>query len=193
MQLTISGRQVDINDSLRAHIEDRLTAGVKKYFDRAIEAQVQFTRARHVCRSDISVHAGSGISVQSQGEADDMETAFDIAADRVEKRLRRFKRRLIDHHRAGAPRETMARQFVLAADTEDSEPEPDGAAGPVTIAETTTTLHTLTVSEAVMRLELAELPVLVFRNNAHGGVNVVYRRTDGNIGWIDPGEHPGER
>jgi ribosomal subunit interface protein len=193
MQLTISAKQVDISDGLRTHVEHRLTAGVKKYFDRAIDAQVQFARARHIFRSDIAVHAGSGISVRGQGEADDMESAFDIAADRVEKRLRRFKRRLVDHHRAGPTRETQARQVVLAAGEDDGEADRDDAAGgPVTIAETTTSLHTLTVSEAVMRLELAELPVLVFRNSAHGALNVVYRRADGNIGWIDPGEQSGE-
>jgi ribosomal subunit interface protein len=193
MQLSISGKHIDLGDALRARVGKRLTSGVAKYFDRAIQAQVQFSKARHLYRSDISVHAGRGVSVQAHGEATDIYAAFDAAADRIEKRLRRYKRRLIDHHAdkpEPEPEEAVlpARQLVLAAEDEDA-PEPvDGAAGPVTVAETITRIHTLTVSEAVMRLDLAELPVLMFRNSGHGRLNVVYRRSDGNIGWLDPTE-----
>ncbi|HEX9646283.1 MAG TPA: ribosome-associated translation inhibitor RaiA [Alphaproteobacteria bacterium] len=191
MQLLVSGKQIDVGEALRQHVEDRLTAGVSKYFDRAIEAQVQFSKARHLYRADISAHVGRGVSLQAHAEADDIYPAFDAAAARIEKRLRRFKRRLNDHHgrkTEPAPAETPARQLVLAPEGE-SEPAPEQEPeGPVTIAETTTSVHTLTVSEAVMRLELAELAVLVFRNSGHGRLNVVYRRDDGNIGWIDPTE-----
>jgi ribosomal subunit interface protein len=197
MQLSVSGKQVDVGEALRSHVEERLIAAISKHFDRAIEAQVQFSREGHSIRTDISVHAGSGIQLRGHATADDIWISFDQASDRVVKRLRRFKRRLIDHHQHPATPETpetTARQMVLAGpgdeeeseDGEDGEGEAPDTGAPVTIAETTTTIHTLTVADAVMRMELAELPVLMFRNGAHGGLNVVYRRDDGNIGWIDP-------
>lgn len=191
MQLSVSGKQVDVGDALRGHVEERLIAAISKHFDRAIEAQVQFSREGHMIRTDISVHAGSGILLRGHATADDIWISFDQASDRVVKRLRRFKRRLIDHHpHQAAPEtpETTARQVVLAGQTEEESEtgEAPDTGAPVTIAETTTPIHTLTVADAVMRMELAELPVLMFRNGAHGGLNVVYRRDDGNIGWIDP-------
>jgi len=196
MQVSVSGKHLDVGDALRGHVEARLGNGVSKYFDRAIEAAVQFSKERHLFRCDISVHAGRGLALQAHGEADEAYPSFDMAADRIEKRLRRFKRRLTDH-RAVKPgpeeQEMRARETLFAAAADDNE-EPNTAANdasgdaPVTVAETETRIHALTVSEAVMRLELAELPVLMFRNSAHGGLNVVYRRRDGNIGWIDPVE-----
>lgn len=191
MQVSVSGKHIDVGDALRTHVEGRLTSGVGKYFDRALEAQVQFSKARHLYRSSISVHAKRGLSVQANGEADDIYAAFDGAADRIEKRLRRYKRRLHDHH---ARRLTdgdgalTARQAVIAAEDEESQEPVHGTDGPVTIAETTMSVHSLTVSEAVMRMELAELPVLMFRHSGSGRLNVVYRRNDGNIGWLDPAE-----
>lgn len=191
MQVSVSGKHLDVGDALRGHVETRLTAGVGKYFDRAIESQVQFSKARHVFRSDISVHAGRGISVRAHAEADDIYVAFENAADRIEKRLRRYKRRLSDHHsHRGGPDESTAtaRQAVFAAESEEA-PEPGhDDQGPVTIAETTLPLHDLTVSEAVMRMELEEQPVLIFRHSGTQRINVVYRRGDGNIGWLDPAE-----
>jgi ribosomal subunit interface protein len=191
MQVSVSGKHLDVGDALRGHVESRVIAGVGKYFDRALEAQVQFSKARHTFRSDISVHAGRGVSVQAHAEADDIYAAFDAAADRIEKRLRRYKRRLSDHHnhRGGHDESPpVARQTVIEAEHEDS-PEPgNDEHGHVTIAETTEPLHTLTVAEAVMRMELAELPVLIFRHGGSRRLNVVYRRADGNIGWLDPAE-----
>jgi len=190
MQLSVSGKHMDVGDSLRAHVDERLSSAVGKYFDRAIDAMVQFSKARHLYRSDISVHAGRGIRVQAHGEADDIQAAFDAAAERVEKRLRRYHRRLTDHHAEKFDIETAfaATQTVIEAEREDAGEPEQGADGPVTVAETTTPVHTLTVSAAVMRLELEEAPVLMFRNSGHGRLNVVYRRTDGNIGWLDPKE-----
>lgn len=191
MQIFVSGKQIDLGEALRNRVETRLAARVAKYFDHALDAQVQFSKSRHLYRSDISVHARRGVSVQAHGEADDMFAAFEMAADRVEKRLRRFKRRLTDHHGQRLQTddvEEVARQTVIAAENED-EPEPDaGVDSPVTIAESTTPIRTLTVGEAVMRLELAGLPVLMFRDRGSGRYNVVYRRDDGNIGWLDPAE-----
>lgn len=191
MQVSISGKHIDVGDALRSHVENRITSGVAKYFERALEAQIQFSKARHIYKSGISVHARRGVAVQAQAEADDIYAAFDAAADRIEKRLRRYKRRLKDHHARRAPPDDasqIARQAVLAAET-DETPEPqEGADSPVTVAETETHIHQLSVAEAVMRLELAELPVLMFRHSGSGRLNVVYRRDDGNIGWLDPAE-----
>ncbi len=188
MQVFVSGKHINLGDALRERVEQRLTARVGKYFNHALDAQVQFSKARHLFRSDISVHARRGVSVQAHGEADDIQAAFDITVERIEKRLRRFKRRLTDHHRAPAIDDAndILRQTVLAAENEEEpEPEADGDT-PITIAESTTPIHLLTVSEAVMRLELAQLPVLMFRNSGNGRYNVVYRRDDGNVGWLDP-------
>lgn len=186
MQLFVSGKHIDVSEALRQHVETRLSAGVSKYFDRAIDAQVQFSKARHLYRADISAHVVRGVSLQAHAEADGIYPAFDAAADKIEKRLRRFKRRLNDHHadKPGPEREEELARRVIFAGRRASEAEPDG---PLTIAETTP-LETLTVGEAVLGLERAERPLLVFRNRAHGRVNVVYRRADGNIGWIDPTE-----
>lgn len=191
MQVSVSGKHIDVGNALRGHVEDRLTSGVAKYFERALEAQVQFSKARHMYRSGISVHARRGVSVQAHAEADDIYAAFDSAADRIEKRLRRYKRRLSDHHArrpSSEDEELMARQAVFAPESEEA-PEPDeGADAPVIVAETRTAIHSMTVADAVMRLELAELPVLMFRHGGSGRLNVVYRRNDGNIGWLDPSE-----
>lgn len=191
MQIFVSGKQIDLGDALRNRVEARLAARVAKYFNHALDAQVQFSKSRHLFRSDISVHARRGVSVQAHGEADNIQAAFDAAAERIEKRLRRFKRRLTDHHNRrtlGDEDAGIARATVIAAENED-EPEPrPGGDGPVTVAESTTPIHNLTVGEAVMRLELAQLPVLMFRNSGNGRYNVVYRRGDGNVGWLDPAE-----
>lgn len=192
MQVFVSAKHIDLGNATRGRVEDRLVARVGKYFNHALDAQVRFSKSRGVFRSDISVHARRGVSVQAHGEAGDLQAAFELAADRIEKRLRRFKRRLTDHHGQrladGEDAAELARQTVIAAENED-EPEPDaGVDGPVTVAESTTPIHTLTVSEAVMRLELARLPVLMFRNGGNGRYNVVYRRDDGNIGWLDPSD-----
>lgn len=191
MQIFVSGKQIDLGDALRNRVETRLAARVAKYFEHALDAQVQFSKSRRLFRSDISVHARRGVSVQAHGEADDIHAAFDAAAERIEKRLRRFKRRLTDHHNRrtlGDEDAEIARKTVIAAENED-EPEPSpGGDAPVTVAESTTPIHNLTVGEAVMRLELAQLPVLMFRNSGNGRYNVVYRRGDGNVGWLDPAE-----
>lgn len=197
MQVSVTGKQIDVGDALRGHVDDRLNELVSKYFDNPMEAAVVFARegkGRQI-RADISVHVGRGMLMQGHGEADDPYLAFDAMLERIAKQLRRYKRRLRDHHRkpgAGAVAETLqAQQYVLAAGDEDEEEQlsPDGQ--PVVIAEMTTPVETMTVGEAVMRMDLANMPALVFQNSAHGGINVVYRRTDGNVGWVDPRGNPG--
>lgn len=189
MQLSINGKQLDVGVALRGHIEDRLPGVIAKYFDNPTDAHVTLSRDGSEIRADVSVHIGKGIMLRATAARDDAYVAFDEAAEHVGKRLRRYKRRLRDHHRERAETvETLpALQYVLAAevDGEDAEggTEPEK---PVVIAETATEIENLTASEAVMRMDLANLPALMFRNVAHGGLNMVYRRQDGNIGWVDP-------
>jgi len=191
MQLTVTGKQVEVGNALRSHVEAALEALLGKYFGTAIEAHAVFARDAHLIRAEISLHIGRGIVINSHASTSDHYIAFDAAAERLAKQLRRYKRRLRDHHgkvHAPTERSETARSFVLAPiDEEDAAAE--GAAdgeSPIVIAEMSTELPQLTVGEAVMRMDLADAPVLLFRNRSHGELNLVYRRGDGNIGWIDP-------
>jgi len=187
MQLTVTGKQVEVGNALRRHVEAALQALLGKYFGSAIEAHVVFARDAHLIRAEISLHIGRGIVVNSHASTGDHYIAFDAAAERLAKQLRRYKRRLRDHHgkvHAPAERSETARSFVLAPIDEEGAAA-DGES-PVVIAEMNTELPQLTVGEAVMRMDLADAPVLLFRNRSHGELNLVYRRGDGNIGWIDP-------
>ncbi|HKU98145.1 MAG TPA: ribosome-associated translation inhibitor RaiA [Vineibacter sp.] len=186
MKLTVSGKQIDIGEALRGHVQRSLDAAVAKYFDGALEATVTFSRHAHEFRSDITVHVGRNIMIQSHATAGDPYVAFEAASDHAAKRLRRHKRRLRDHNTRPVREieDTLARQSVIDVETEAAEE----AAGhdPLVIAEMQTSVQTLTVGEAVMRLDLGQLPALMFRNRANGLFNMVYRRPDGNIGWVDP-------
>lgn len=187
MQLTVRGRQLDVGQALRGHVEESLNAVAAKYFSNPIEATVVFSREAHLYRSDVSVHVGRNILLQSNAEADSPYGAFDQAANRVAKRLRRYKRRLKDHHKNGQQDEPWpAQAYVLEAEPEELSEDHEEPTDHVVIAEMKTDIEALTVSEAVMRLDLGNLQALMFRNTAHSGLNVVYRRDDGNIGWIDP-------
>ena len=196
MQLTVTGKQVDVGNALRQHVESALESILGKYFRTAIEAHAVFARDAHRIRADLSLHIGRGIIVNSGAAATDHYQAFDAAAERLAKQLRRYKRRLRDYHGKARPageRTEVAAAYVLApVDEEEDAEKPDGqTAAPVVIAEMSAELPNLTVGEAVMRMDLADTPVLLFRNRSHGELNLVYRRGDGNIGWIDPALRPG--
>ena len=199
MQLSVKGKQLDIGAALRGHVEDSLGRILGKYFGDAIDARVTLAREAHRYRAVVSAHVGRNILIEAHGEAGDPYPAFDTAADRLSKRLRRHKRRLRDHHKDGGDQmETLpALQYILAGpdghggqddvDDEAFEDDASQAAGqPVVVAEMSAEVPSLTVSEAVMRMDLADLPAMMFRNSAHGGLNMIYRRADGNIGWLDP-------
>lgn len=192
MEITVSGKQVELSDSLRTRVSDHMDVIASKYFDHALEAQVTFSRARSFFTCDINVHAGRGLRLRGEGEAADANSAFDDAAEHIAKRLRRYRRRVNEHARDSANRERpeAARQYVLRQEDDGIARTIDGAdvavAHATVIAEQVTEISLLSVSEAVMRMDLADQPVLMFRNNATGELNVVYRRSDGNIGWIDP-------
>jgi ribosomal subunit interface protein len=192
MQIIVSGKQVDVGDSLRTHIENRLQEGLGKYLERVTSVKVVVSRESHMFRIDITGNTGthSGLVIKSHAEGGDVYGAFDAAADKIEKQLRRYKRRLTNHHKTAAHAEERekiqalgATKYVLAA--QEEEPEHDA---PVVIAEKSTQVERLSVSEAVMKMDLADLPALVFVNSSTGRFNVVYRRVDGNISWVDPNE-----
>lgn len=184
MDITVKGKNLDIGDALRGHIEGQIDASVSKYFERAIDATVIVSKEANEFRADISVHPGRGILVQGRGLATDAYAAFDAAVQRIGKQLRRYKRRLHDHHKTSAGEAISAQYTILQPESEDEEVSVGGQ--PAIIADMPHDIDSLTVGQAVMRMDLADAPVLMFRNSAHGGFNVVYRRTDGNIGWIDP-------
>ena len=186
MQLNITGKQIDIGSALRTHVETRMALSVAKYFDRTVDGLVTFARDGFEYRADCALHLAPGLHLHAQGRSSDIYASFDMAAERMEKRLRRYKRRIRDHHNGSRPElpVSAARERIIAREDDDaSEPE---SLTPVVVSETTLELRTLTVGEAVMQLDLTETPALVFRNSAHGEINVVYRRADGHIGWVDP-------
>lgn len=195
MQVTVSGKQVEIGEAFPAYAEGLLDDVVDKYFDSGIDSNVTVSRAGSGLRIDISVHPGRGIVVQSHGEGATAHVAFDLALERIAKRLRRYKRRLRDHNRkekSEAKQNPLnAQRYVIAQPVEDDDDDIDFGLSergdnPVVIAESTKEIETLSVSEAVMRLDLSDRSAVVFLNAGNGRVNVVYRRRDGNIGWVDP-------
>ncbi|NPD66436.1 ribosome-associated translation inhibitor RaiA [Lichenicola cladoniae] len=194
MQISVAGKQIDLSDALRTRVTMHLDTIAEKYFDHALEASVTFGRARSFFTCDINVHAARGLVVRGEGEAADAHGAFDDAAEHIAKRLRRYRRRVNEHSRDLAQRRPeVGRQYILrqeedvrgaSAETVSALPAPQTYA--TIIAEQETQIATLTVGEAVMQLDLADRTVLMFRNSASGGINVVYRRPDGHIGWLDP-------
>ncbi len=186
MDISVKGKQVDVGDALRGHAESHLVDTVTKYFDNALDSNVVFSRDGNGFRADISVHAGRGMTMQGRASATDAYAAFDGALERIAKRLRRYKKRIRDHRKGDAAGDEMiaAQYAVIAADPDGETVSEDDH--PAIIAEMAHEIATLTVGEAVMRLDLADSPALMFRNRAHDVLNVVYRRADGNVGWIDP-------
>jgi ribosomal subunit interface protein len=184
MSLRISGKNLDIGDAFRTNVESRIGEILGKYFEGGFGGHVTLEREGGAFRTECALHLDSGADIQAEGRGKDAYVAFDQAAERIEKRLRRYKRRLKEHHHdKNAPPEPAA-AYVLAAPGDDDDMAADDA--PVIIAEETTQLRTMTVSGAVMAMDLADQPMVVFRHAGHGGINVVYRRSDGHIGWIDP-------
>ena len=194
MQITVSGKQVELSDALRTRVATQLDQITGKYFDSAQEASVTFSRARSFFTCDINVHAGRGLTLRGEGEAADANGAFDDAAEHIAKRLRRYRRRVNEHARDAAAKERpqAARQYVLREVEEGEQPpaDPHVATYATVVAETAADILRLSVSDAVMRMDLSNQPVLMFRNSTSGEMNVVYRRSDGNIGWIDPAALP---
>ena len=193
MQVQISGKHVDVGEALRTRISDDLLSSIGKYFERGGDAEVVLSRDGHGFRIDCAVTLASGQQLQSHGLGVDAHGAFDQALSKIETRIRRYKRRLKSHSTAAeAKAAEVAASYVLRAPGVDEDLEAwelDEVGAPpaaMIIAESQAQVKPMTVSMAVMELDLTELPAIVFRNAAHGGLSVVYRRSDGNIGWIDP-------
>jgi ribosomal subunit interface protein len=189
MRYQISGKQIDIGEALQTHVQTELNETVQKYAGRPTEAYVVFSKSGHEFVCEIVIHLSTGLTCQAKGHANDIYAAFDSCGEKMDKQLRRYKRRLKDHHKhRPEPVELSdAGSYILAA-TDDSDDELSSDGGPIIVAEMATKIPSISVGEAVMQMELAHSAVQVFRNEKTGGINVVYRRDDGNVGWIDPRE-----
>ncbi|MGG7566852.1 ribosome hibernation-promoting factor, HPF/YfiA family [Rhodovulum sp. DZ06] len=186
MFIQVNGHQIDVGDALRQHVEERFGAAVGKYSENPIDCVVTFSRDRHELICDVTAHLSTGLTAKAKGRATDIYAAADGACERVEKQLRRYKRRLKDHHKKRSePVEALeASSYVLQGHDDDAEEPAD--LQPIIVAEMKAKIHTLSVGEAVMQMEMADESFLLFKNHGTGGLNVVFRRPDGNIGWIDP-------
>lgn len=194
MGLRVSGKNFNIGEALRGHVQSRIEAAAAKYFGGSIVGHVVLDHEGSGYRTDCTLHLSSGTTLHSEGRAHEPYASFEQAADRLEGRLRRYKARLKHHHGNGnAPVSPAAGEVVpdytIEAPGEDHPDE--GTYDAVVIAETTRALRQLSVSEAVSDLDLTGAPVLVFRHAGTERVNIVYRRPDGNIGWLDPGAPAG--
>lgn len=187
MRYTISGKQIDVGEALSTHVETELSATLGKYSQRPTDATVTFSKDAHQFLCDAVVHLSTGLNVQARATANEIYAAFEGCREKMDKQLRRYKRRLKDHQkdRTEPVEFGAAGLYVLAADEDEWESQ-DSGLEPIIIAEMEARVPTLSVGDAVMQMELAGAPLLVFRNEKHGGVNVVHRRDDGNVGWIDP-------
>ncbi|MGD9869386.1 MAG: ribosome-associated translation inhibitor RaiA [Hyphomicrobiales bacterium] len=184
MNLQITGKNLDVGQALRGYMSERIEQLVDKYVGRSVPVHIRMEKAKSGFRTDCSLQLWSHLSLESHGEAADPYASADMALERIDKRLRRYKRRLKAHHSRNREADSAALTapyYVIQAETEDEEPAGDS---PVVIAETSTTISEASVSEAVMQLDLSDQPFILFRND--GRLNVVYRRADGNVGWIDP-------
>lgn len=188
MDIRVSGHQIETGAALQEHVADRLGGIVDKYFDRAISSHVTFGKAPAGAFScDIVTHVMQGLILKAQGQAQDAHLALDNAAEKIDKQLRRYKRRLKDRHEqaAHAVREEEA-AYTIFAPAEDDEEEVTTAEAPPIVAETSTVIPETSVADAVMMLDLQHTPALFFKNAGTGRHNMVYRRSDGSIGWVEP-------
>jgi ribosome hibernation promoting factor len=191
MTLRVSGKNLDIGEALRRQVEDRVESALTKYFSGGYSGHVTVAKDGTGFRTDCVLHLTSGMTLEASGNAHDAYASFDQTAERIEKRLRRYKRRLKEHSASAAAR-ANGRQvpYLVFESPTDETFEEDEEYHPIVVAETTKSLHSLSVSDAVMQLDFTGVPALVFIHASTRRVNVVYRRSDGTIGWVDP--PPGE-
>lgn len=187
MRYQISGKQIDIGEALQTHVKTELGEILAKYAGRPTEAYVVFSKSGHEYICESVVHLSTGLTAQASGRASEIYAAFDSSGEKMDKQLRRYKRRLKDHHagRSQPVELSDAGSYILEPRDESDEAAED-TVNAMIVAEMEAKIPSLSVGEAVMQMEIASAPVLVFRNEKHSGINVVYRRDDGNIGWIDP-------
>lgn len=187
MRYQISGKQIDIGTALQTHVKTELDEVIQKYAERPTDALVIFSKSAHEFACEATVHLSTGLTATAKAKDTEIYTAFNSCCAKMEKQLRRYKRRLKDHHKDRTqPVELFGgSSYIIASDDGPDQSEPE-TLQPIIVAEMEAKIPSLSVGEAVMQMELAGAPVLVFRNESKDGVNVVYRRDDGNIGWIDP-------
>jgi ribosomal subunit interface protein len=185
MSLRISGKHMEIGDAFRSRIEGRIGETIEKYFDGGFSGHVTVEKSGPRFSADCVIFLDTGMGLQAAGQAYDPQAAFEAASDRIETRLRRYKRKLRSYDGAAtAPDEDVAYRVMAAVPEEDDEVPEDYA--PAVVAESTVALKTMSVARAIIELDTKDSPVFVFRNAGNDQVNIVYRRADGNIGWIDP-------
>lgn len=192
MQINVSGKGVEVGESLRNHIESQVEEHVTKYIDRIANMNAVVSREAHLFRVDITGNLGThaGMVIRSRGESSDVYAAFDESLEKMSKQIRRYKRKITNHHKQTAemaelPRSIKAKKYVMPPQTGE---EDDDKSSALVIVEKPTDIETLSVSQAVMKMDLQDLPAVMFFNSKNGRLNVVYRRTDGNISWVDPEE-----
>jgi ribosomal subunit interface protein len=190
MAIQVTGKNIDLGSALRNYVTERVERVLDKYDSRGVSAHIFIEKDHGQFNTTCTVHLASGLSLQAKGEAIDAHPCVDEAVEHLEKRLRRYKRRLRDHSQAAAAKadEVMlnAMDYVIRHSHEEEEPD-ERQLAPAIVAESQTAIRELSVGDAVMAMDLADRSFFIFKNASHGRVNVVYRRDDGHIGWIDPG------
>lgn len=193
MALRVSGKNFDIGDAFRTYVQERIAAAVSKYYSGDVNGHVTVGADGTGYRTECTLHLSSGMTLETEAKGHEVYACFDQSADRLEKRLRRYKSRLKDKHAGGNGADdvepTIVTDYVIEAPGDDAVDVKDFA--PVTIAEKPSHLKRLSVADAILELDFSGAPVVVFRHAGHGRVNVVYRRGDGNVGWVDPETGPG--
>ena len=184
MTVRISGKHMDIGDAFRVQIQDRIDEAAAKYFTPGYTGVVTVEKASGRFKAECKLHLSSGVDLQARGEAHDPVAAFEQAAEHIEKRLRRYKRKLKNHHAAPTGETVEYAYRVMESVDEDVEELAEDYA-PAIVAETHGAAMSMTVADAAMQLDLRDDPVFVFRSAGSNAINIVYRRSDGNIGWID--------
>jgi ribosomal subunit interface protein len=185
MTIQVTGKNLDVGEALRSYVQERVVHTVEKFIGREPAGHVRIEKEHGEFRTNCTIHLWQGMSLEAHGMAPDAYQSADRACERLEKRVRRYKRRLRRHGGGETPRkQTAATSYVIQASQEEREESDED--NPIIIAEAETPVHEMAVSDAVMQMDLSDQSFVVFRNASHGEINVVYRREDGNIGWIDP-------
>ncbi len=185
MTIQVTGKNLDVGEALRSYVQERITHTVEKYLGRPPAGHVRIEKEHGEFRTNCTIHLWQGMSLEAHGVASEAYQSADRACERLEKRVRRYTRKLKRHGGGETSRkETPATSYVLQSPVEGQEESDEG--NPIVIAEAPTVVHEMAVSEAVMQMDLSDRPFVLFRNASHGEINVVYRRDDGNIGWVDP-------
>ena len=192
MDITVQGKNIDVGSALKSHVEEHLEQSVNKYFNHAIHATVTVSKEKtNLFKVDISINVGRGIVLQAQEIANDPYPAFDTANKILASRVKKYKSRLRDHHKRISELteddlSSLPAKYTAFQHMDDGAEAPDEGDEATVIADLHVMIPTLSVGEAVMRLELSDAPALMFKNSAHGGLNMIYRRKDGHVGWVDP-------